>query len=113
MASLDLLARLKLKDEFTGPAKKAEKSMGALSGSASKLTGIIAGIGAGAALGAFAKDVVQTGIAFTDSMSQVSAVSGVVGTQLDSMKDLAMKMGAETVFSASEAADAMTYLSMA
>lgn len=111
--AIDLLATLKLKDDFSGPMGKAEKRMGSFGGAAKKLTGIVAGIGLGAMAVGFAKDVAQTGISFTSSMSQVAAVTGATGAELESMQDMAMKMGKETVFSASEAADAMTYLGMA
>lgn len=111
--AFDLLATLKLKDDFSGPMGKAERKVGSFSKAASKLTGIVAGIGVGAALGGFAKDVVQTGIGFTESMSQVAAVSGATGAELDALRDKALEMGKSTVFSASEASDALVYLSMA
>ncbi|MBB3665934.1 TP901 family phage tail tape measure protein [Prauserella sediminis] len=50
---------------------------------------------------------------FQASMNKVSAISGATGGELAKMEDLAKQMGSTTQFSASEAADAMTYLSMA
>ncbi len=46
-------------------------------------------------------------------MSQVSAISGAVGKDFDALRNKALEMGAKTQFSASEAADAMTYMGMA
>lgn len=50
---------------------------------------------------------------FDDSMSQVAAISGATGKDLERLRDLAKELGATTRYSASEAADAMTYLALA
>lgn len=63
-----------------------------------------------AALGGFA---VKTAADFEQSMNVFGAAADVSGAQLERMSDLAKKMGAETVFSANEAADAMTELAKA
>ena len=46
-------------------------------------------------------------------MSQVAAISGATGDDLQALRDKAREMGEKTKFSASEAADAMTYMAMA
>ena len=46
-------------------------------------------------------------------MSKVSAISSATGDELDTLRDKAREMGSKTKFSASEAADAMTYMGMA
>lgn len=69
--------------------------------------------GATAAVGAFAASSVQTGLAFDASMSKVAALSGATGADLDALRDKAKEMGATTMFSASQAADAMGYMGMA
>ena len=46
-------------------------------------------------------------------MSQVAAVSGATGSDLDALRDKAREMGSKTKFSASEAAEAMNYMAMA
>src|SRR5690625_641875 len=46
-------------------------------------------------------------------MNRVSAISGATGSALDKMRAQARQLGAETQFSASQAADAMTFLAMA
>ena len=56
---------------------------------------------------------VATVAKFDDSMSQVAAISGATGKDLERLRDLAKDLGATTRFSASEAADAMTYLALA
>ena len=46
-------------------------------------------------------------------MSQVAAVSGATGADLEALRDKAREMGSKTKFSASEAAEAMNYMAMA
>ena len=50
---------------------------------------------------------------FEAAMNQVSAISGATGKDLQSLEDLAKDMGATTKFSASESAEALTYMGMA
>ena len=50
---------------------------------------------------------------FEKSMNKVSAVSGATGEDLKKLRERAKEMGSTTQFSASEAADAMTFLAMA
>ena len=50
---------------------------------------------------------------FESSMNKVSAISGATGKDLQSLEDLAKQMGATTKFSASESADALSYMGMA
>ena len=68
------------------------------------VTAAVAGIGAAA---------VKTTADFDESMSNVSAISGAIGDDFDKLRAKAREMGAETKFSASDAADAMTYMAMA
>lgn len=56
---------------------------------------------------------VKTTADFDSSMSKVSAISGATGEDFDALRDKAREMGAKTQFSASEAADAMSYMAMA
>lgn len=61
----------------------------------------------------FAKTVFEVGSSFESSMSEVGAISGAQGEELDKLKDKAKEMGETTVFSATESADAMKYMAMA
>ena len=54
-----------------------------------------------------------TGIKFEEAMSKVAAISGATGDDLASLEQKAREMGSTTRFSATEAADAFTYMSMA
>lgn len=65
-----------------------------------------------AALG-LVKDSINAGANFDAGMSKVAAISGATGKDLDKLRQKAMDMGAKTKFSASEAADAFSYMAMA
>lgn len=56
---------------------------------------------------------VKTVADFDDSMSKVAAISGATGQELDDLRGLAKQLGADTAFSASQAADAMGFLATA
>lgn len=66
-----------------------------------------------AAAAAIGVAAVKTTADFDSSMSKVSAISGATGKDFDALRQKAREMGAETKFSASEAADAFTYMAMA
>lgn len=68
---------------------------------------------AGAALGAFAASSVNVGINFDSAMSKVQAISGATGDDLAKLRDKAKEMGRTTKFSATESAQALTYMAMA
>lgn len=68
------------------------------------VTGAITGLGAAA---------VKVASDFDSGMSQVAAVSGAAGDELEALREKALEMGNKTQFSATEAADAMNYMAMA
>lgn len=78
-----------------------------ITGAGQKLMPLSAGV---AGLGAAAVKITAD---FDSSMSQVAAVSGATGEEFDALRAKAREMGAQTKFSASEAADAFNYMAMA
>ena len=66
-----------------------------------------------AAVGGLSAAAVKVASDFDSAMSQVAAVSGAAGKELDALRDKAREMGSKTKFSASEAAEAMNYMAMA
>ena len=50
---------------------------------------------------------------FDSAMSKVQAISGATGAEFDKLRAKAREMGANTKFSATESAEALTYMSMA
>lgn len=57
--------------------------------------------------------VTKVGADFESAMSEVSAISGATGADLDALTQKAKEMGASTKFSASESAEAFKYMAMA
>lgn len=86
-----------LKSSITAAAKAAAVAIGA----------------ATAAIGAFAKASVETGMQFDSAMSQVAATMGKSVDEIGDLRDFAMEMGANTAFSATQAADALNYMALA
>lgn len=84
---------------------KAGKSMEKVGTSMSKyLTLPIMGVGAAS---------VKLGMDFEANMSRVQAISGATGTELERMNQVALKLGADTAFSATEVATSMEGLASA
>lgn len=117
------------KPDVEGLGEAAEKSGSKFE----KLGDILKGIGKAAvvgvtaatvAVGGFAAASVNTGMAFDSSMSQVAATMGYTVDELNDstseasqnfsqLREFAMEMGANTAFSASQAADALNYMALA
>lgn len=80
---------------------------------ASTIKKVFASIG----LGAIAKKAVgyikDVGSSFEATMSKVQAISGASGKELEALTAKAKEMGAKTKFSATESAEAFTYMAMA
>ncbi len=93
------------KIDATGEKLKTVGS--AIEGVGQKLMPVTAAVGG---LGAAAVKVASD---FDSAMSQVAAVSGATGKDLEALRDKAREMGSKTKFSASEAAQAMNYMAMA
>jgi TP901 family phage tail tape measure protein len=79
---------------------------GAFGGIISRSSGLFAGLG----LGLVAKDAVNLEATFSQTMNTMAAVAGVPAAQIKELSALALKMGADTTFSAAEAGDAMLEL---
>lgn len=100
-------AKLATKD-FANDATKSAKEHGQAwekVGKASMLTGGVILAGVGMAVKAYAD--------FDASMSQVQAGTGAAGKSLDALRAAAIKAGADTQYSATEAADAITAMGKA
>ena len=69
-----------------------------------KFTAPLAVLGAGA---------LKVGVDFESAMSNVSAISGATGEELEKLGEKAKEMGANTSKSATESADAMSYMALA
>ena len=128
IASAYLEVKPKLADDFGSELGKQGNKDGEKYGSgfAGKMKGLI---GAGSvfvgnllanmasqalnALGKFIGDSVQTGMDFDKSMSQVAATMGTTVDQIQNLQEFAQEMGANTAFSATQAAEALNYMALA
>ena len=68
---------------------------------------------AGQAVTSFFSDIIKTGAQFESQMSRVGAVSNASTADLQKLTEQAKKLGAETVWSATEAAQGQEFLAMA
>ena len=102
------------------PAMSAGKAAGgSLTSGIKSAFGSIGKITAGAltaattAATAFGKKAVAAGMEFDKTMSQVAATMGVTVDEITDLRDFAQYMGSTTVFSATEAAEALNYMALA
>lgn len=106
-SELDKLAR------SGGKAEKATDGLGSSFGRASsavtKLTGALSVLSIGLVL----KDIIQTGAEFQKTISNLSAITGATGEDLQFMADSAKELGAATTLSASQVATAFKLIASA
>lgn len=93
--------------------EKSGSLLDKLKGKFSVAFAAIGGIVAGFSMAEVARQIVETGQKFENSMSNVEALSGATGDELDALEAKAREMGATTTYSASEAADALGYMALA
>lgn len=99
--SMSASAALSKVSDVTGKIGEGAQSVGK---NMSKGSAAIVGLGAAA---------VKTTADFESSMSNVAAISGATGDDLEALKSKAREMGSQTKFSATEAGDAFGYMAMA
>lgn len=105
-------------DDTTDDTNRLDRANNNLNGSTSRLNKTMAiaskafKYGAAALVGVAVAAVKVSGD-FEEAMNAVKAVSGATGKDFDDLRELAKKMGSETAFSATEAANGMEYLAMA
>lgn len=107
-------------DSLAGQVDDAGSSMEEASSKAINFSGalktLFAVVSAAAIIGQvkdFTADSIELGKNYTSVMSEVAAISGASSSDLAMMEDTARQYGATTVFSASEAAEALKYMSLA
>ena len=87
-----------------------EQLMGGIAGkfgmSAQMFTGVGAAVAAAGTAFKLVQDNVQTAMGFERSMSQLSALTGMVGKDLDRLKEYSIELGSTTTLTASQVADA-------
>lgn len=107
-------------DNLGESAEEAGSSMGEAEGKANsladslkKLFAVISMTAVLSQVGKYASDAIDIGKDYTAMMSEVQALSGATGSDLALLENTAREYGATTVFSATEAAEALKYMSLA
>lgn len=116
MDVFDLQAKITLdSSDFESALMRSKSGMEGLVTKANLLANAITAAGRMAAEAFFdvAESIVKVGAGFDTAMANVAAISGATGDDLDALREKAKEMGAETKFSASEAAEAFGYMAMA
>jgi len=122
MSSFTVSMILSLVDRATGPLRAVTQKMGALSGAGERIaaageamrrTGGRLSVGVTAPLAIAGATMLRTAGAFEEGMNKVAAISGATGDELAMLRETAKTMGATTKFSATEAAEALSFLAMA
>jgi len=84
-----------------------------MSSSLKALGGVIAATFSVAVITNFGRSIINLGRDFTKTMSRVGALTNATGEQFKQLEDLAKQLGETTQFSATQAAEAMTFLAQA
>ena len=107
-----LLKSMAVAEKHMAKLKKAGGTMYRAAGLAAKAAGV-AVAAAGAATVKVVKDSVNVGKQFDSSMAQVAATMGKSVDEIGDLREFALEMGKTTMFSASQAADALNYMALA
>lgn len=107
-------------NSFKAAESQAKGSADVIESAFKKAAEVASAAFAGIKVAEFIGDVVEAGSTFEASMSQVAATMGMTvdevrngSAEFTKLSDAAKEMGANTMFSASEAADALNYLALA
>ena len=92
---------------------EAEGKANSLADSLKKLFAVVSMAAVLSQVGKYASDAIDIGKDYTAMMSEVQALSGATGSDLALLENTAREYGATTVFSATEAAEALKYMSLA
>ena len=119
----DIVAHLKLEiGDFTDKLNEAKSSIDDTSKQFDGLTqagqslssvGTVLTAGVTVPVAALGAAAIKTGSEFSTAMSKVQALSGASAEDMQKLEATAREMGATTVFSASDAADALGYMALA
>ena len=121
IGAMEAYLKLNIQD-FEKNLEAAKKQVESISSGFDALTSVgkkITGVGASLTVGlttpivALGTACVKTTADFDAAMSKVSAISGATGEDLQALRDKAKEMGEKTKFSATESAQAFTYMAMA
>lgn len=93
--------------------EKAETKATSFADALKKLFAVVSAAAILSQVSSFASSSVEIGQNFTAMMSEVEAISGASTYEITKLEETARNYGATTIFSASEAAEALKYMSLA
>lgn len=93
-------------DRMTRAGKRAEKSTNTLSKAAKGLVGVLGGLFVARAVANAFRDASNAARKFEDSVSELSAITGLTGQKLGQIRKAAAEFGRTTTLSATQAAEA-------
>lgn len=118
-----IVAHLKLEmGEFTNNLNVAQQQVASTADSFNGITSAgkaLQGVGAGLTAGitvpvmALGKQAIELGSNFSSAMSKVKGLSGATEEEFKQLSETAREMGASTIYSATDAADALGYMALA
>lgn len=108
MDLLNLMVKIGAEDHATSVIKGVAAGVGKVAKIGAAAVGA-----ATTAVGGFAASAIGAGMNFDAAMSQVAATMGTTVDQIGELRDFAQEMGATTMFSASQAAEALNYMALA
>ncbi|MFW5434357.1 phage tail tape measure protein [Paenibacillus apiarius] len=98
-------------DRITRELEKNAKSANGASNEVRQLGVAYAGLAV--VMGAVIQKAVETSATFEQSMAKVKAITGATGEEFEKLRNQSIELGAATIYTASQAADAQSYLAMA
>jgi len=102
--------------KFSGNVDKVGKASARSAGKARKLNSALGGMKAaiaGIGIGALAVNILKTGAAFESSISDLSAITGATGKDLEFMKKKALEFSTQTTLSAKDTVEAFKLVASA
>lgn len=100
-------------DRFAKKASLGERQLKSLRGAAKRVTSELKGVALALGAAFAGREIIATLAQFDTAMSKAGAISRATADELKAMRDIAKDLGATTEFSAKQAADGLTFLSMA
>lgn len=100
--------------EINKITNELEKNAKSATGASNEIRQLgIAYAGLAVAMGAIITKAIETSATFEQSMAKVKAITGATADEFERLRNQSIELGATTVFTSSQAADAQSYLAMA
>ncbi|WP_236146596.1 phage tail tape measure protein [Paenibacillus xylanilyticus] len=100
--------------EITKITNELEKNAKSANGASAEVKQLgLAYAALSAAMAVVITKAIQTAATFEQSMAKVKAISGATGEEFEKLRQQSIDLGATTVFTSSQAADAQSFLAMA